>query len=72
MPTAGGSRLTRTRDFNELQPSWLPGGARIAYQRGWQYQNAEITTVMQANPDGGCPRPVLAGRPRGRWYRAPT
>jgi Tol biopolymer transport system component len=65
-------RLTRTRDVNELQPSWLPGGARIAYQRGWQYQNAQITTVMQANPDGSCPRPVLAGRPRGRWYGAPV
>jgi dipeptidyl aminopeptidase/acylaminoacyl peptidase len=68
-------RLTRTRDLNELQPSWMPSGARIAYQRGEQFQNAEATVVMQANADGSCPRPVLAlRRRRGSlpWHAAPA
>jgi Tol biopolymer transport system component len=65
-------RLTRTPGLNELQPSWLPSGARIAYQRGKQYQNAEYTSVMQANADGSCPQRILAGRPRGPWYAAPA
>ena len=65
-------RLTRTRALNEQQPSWLPSGTRIAYQRGKQFQNAQFTTVMQANRDGGCARPILTGRPRGPWYAAPA
>jgi WD40-like Beta Propeller Repeat len=31
-------RLTRTRHLNEAQPSWLPGGTRLAFQRGEQIQ----------------------------------
>jgi Tol biopolymer transport system component len=65
-------RLTRTRAVNELQPSWLPSGTRIAYQRGKQFQNAEFTSVMQTNADGSCPRRIFAGRPRGPWYAAPA
>ena len=65
-------RLTRTRARNELQPAWMPGGARLAYQRGKDFQNAEVTTVVQANADGSCPRAILAGRPRGPWYAAPA
>jgi TolB protein len=65
-------RLTRTRALNELQPSWLPAGARIAYQRGKDFQNAEFTTVMQANADGSCASPILVGRARGPWYGAPA
>jgi Tol biopolymer transport system component len=65
-------RLTRTGSLNERLPSWLPNGQRIAYQRGKVIQNAEATIVMQANPDGSCPRPVLAD-PRLRvWYAAPA
>jgi Tol biopolymer transport system component len=65
-------RLTHTRALNELQPSWIPSGTRIAYQRGEDFQSAEVTSVMQANADGSCARPILVGRPRGPWYAAPT
>ena len=65
-------RLTRTHALNELRPAWMPGGARIAYQRGYDYQNAEVTSVMQANADGSCARAMLTGRPRGSWYGAPA
>jgi Tol biopolymer transport system component len=66
-------RLTRTRSLNERQPSWLPSGKRLAYQRGQTYQNAEATLVMQANPDGTCARAVFPnpGPDRRPWYAAP-
>jgi TolB protein len=67
-------RLSRTRARNERQPSWLPNGRRIAYQRGRTYQNAEATVVMQANADGSCAKRVFAdpGADRWPWYAAPT
>jgi Tol biopolymer transport system component len=65
-------RLTRTPARNELHPSWLPSGARIAYQRGRVIDNAEGTVVMQANADGSCPRPVLANPRLDVWYAAPV
>jgi Tol biopolymer transport system component len=69
---SGRRRLTRTRALNELQPAWMPGGARIAYQRGYDYQSAQITTVLQANADGSCPRPVFADAGIDTWYGAPS
>jgi TolB protein len=65
-------RVTRTRARNELQPAWMPGGARIAYQRGSDYQSAQVTTVLQANADGTCPRPVFADAGIDTWYGAPA
>jgi Tol biopolymer transport system component len=65
-------RLTRTRNVNELGPSWSPNGARIAYHRGRQYQNAEIYSIWQINADGSCPEALFAGRPRGDWYASPV
>ncbi|MGH3994480.1 MAG: TolB family protein [Pseudonocardiaceae bacterium] len=67
-------RLTRTHALNERQPSWLPNGKRIAYQRGETYQNAEAIVVIQANADGSCQRPVFAdpGPDRWPWYAAPA
>jgi Tol biopolymer transport system component len=65
-------RLTHTRGVNELQPVWMPGGARIAYQRGTQYQNAQITTVFQANADGSCAREVFDDAGLDTWYGAPS
>ena len=65
-------RLTRTRDLNELQPAWLPSGARIAYQRGKTIDNAEGTVVMQVNPDGACARAILADARLDTWYAAPA
>jgi Tol biopolymer transport system component len=65
-------RLTRTEALNELQPSWLPGGARIAYQRGQVIDNAEGTVIMQANADGTCARTILADPRLRTWYAAPV
>lgn len=50
----------------------MPGGERIAYQRGYDYQSAQITTVLQANADGSCPRPVFADAGLDTWYGAPA
>ena len=50
-------RLAPTRALNERYTSWLPSGTRSAYQRGKQFQNAQFSTVMQANADGSCQRP---------------
>jgi Tol biopolymer transport system component len=69
---SGRRRLTRTRALNELQPAWMPGGARIAYQRGYDYQNAQITTVLQANANGSCAGPVFADAGLDTWYGAPA
>jgi Tol biopolymer transport system component len=65
-------RLTRTPLRNELLPAWMPGGERIAYQRGTQYQNGELTTVLQANADGSCAREVFADAGHDTWYGAPS
>jgi Tol biopolymer transport system component len=65
-------RLTRTRALNEAQPSWLPSGTRIAYQRGRVIGNAQGTVVLQANSDGTCPTPILADSRLRRWYAAPS
>jgi Tol biopolymer transport system component len=65
-------RLTRTRDTNELAPSWSPDGERLAYTRGRPYQNAEIYSIWQINANGTCPEALLAGRPRGDWYASPA
>ena len=65
-------RLTRTRRTNELAPSWSPDGRILAYTRGRPYQNAEIYSIWQVNPDGTCPETLLAGRPRGNWYASPV
>jgi Tol biopolymer transport system component len=65
-------RLTSTKNLNELQPSWLPSGTRIAYQRGKAFDNAEGTVLMQINADGRCPRPLLADPGLDTWYAAPA
>jgi TolB protein len=65
-------RLTRTRNINELAPSWSPDGTTLVYTRGRPYQNAEVYSVWQVNPDGSCPKALLAGRPRGNWYASPA
>jgi Tol biopolymer transport system component len=68
----GRRRLTRTRSVNELAPSWSPNGATLAYTRGQPYQNAEIYSIWQVNPDGSCPEALLTGKPRGNWYASPV
>jgi hypothetical protein len=50
----------------------MPGGARIAYQRGMAFDNAEGTVVMQMNADGTCAKPLLADPGLGAWYAAPA
>ena len=65
-------RFTRTRALNELQPAWMPGGARITYQRGRDYQSAQVTTVIEANADGSCPRRVFDDAGLRTWYGAPA
>ena len=65
-------RLTRTRRVDELAPSWSPDGTTLAYTRGRPYQNAEIYSIWQINPDGTCPKALLAGRSRGAWYASPV
>jgi Tol biopolymer transport system component len=65
-------RLTRTRNINELTPSWSPDGTTLAYTRGRPYQNAEVYSIWQVNRDGTCPEALLAGRPRGNWYASPV
>jgi Tol biopolymer transport system component len=65
-------RLTRTRDLNEANPSWLPDGKRLAYQRGRVISNAEGMVVMQVNPDGSCARPLLADPRLDTWYNNPA
>lgn len=65
-------RLTRTRARNEAQPSWLPSGARIAYQRGRVTGNAQGTVVMQANADGSCPTAIVSDPRLRSWYAAPA
>jgi Tol biopolymer transport system component len=65
-------RLTRSRDLNEGQPSWLPTGTRIAYQRGRVTGNAQGTVVLQANADGTSPKRVLGDRRLDTWYAAPV
>jgi Tol biopolymer transport system component len=65
-------RLTHTRARNEAQPSWLPSGMRIAYQRGRVVGNAQGTVVIQANADGSCPKPVAADPRLRSWYAAPA
>lgn len=64
-------RLTRTRNINELAPSWSPDDTTLAYTRGRPYQNAEVYSIWQVNPDGTTPEALLAGRPRGDWVRKP-
>jgi Periplasmic component of the Tol biopolymer transport system len=65
-------RLTRTNALNEMRPSWLPNGSRIAYQRGVVFQNAEATSILEVNPDGSCAHTVLAGSGPGPWYADPA
>jgi Tol biopolymer transport system component len=65
-------RLTRTRHLNEAQPSWLPDGSRLAFQRGEQIQNAEGMSLHQINPDGTCERKILADPRLDTWYASPS
>ncbi len=65
-------RLTRTDGKNEAAPSWLPGGARIAFQRGVAFDNAQATGVYQVNADGTCELEILSGLRRQRWYASPA
>jgi Tol biopolymer transport system component len=65
-------RLTRTRRVDELTPAWSPAGTTLAYTRGRPYQNAEVYSIWQVNPDGSCPAALLAGRARGAWYASPV
>jgi Tol biopolymer transport system component len=65
-------RLTETREFNEARPSWLPEGSRIAYQRGKDFQNAEVMSIFEVNADGSCGREILRGSGGGPWYASPA
>jgi Tol biopolymer transport system component len=65
-------RLTETRELNEASPSWLPDGARIAFQRGEQFQNAEAMSILEMNADGSCVREILASTGPGPWYASPA
>jgi Tol biopolymer transport system component len=65
-------RLTRTRHLNEAQPSWLPDGTRLAFQRGKQIQNAEAMSLRQINPNGTCERKILADPRLATWYASPA
>ena len=65
-------RLTRTGNTNELTPSQSPDGTTIAYTRGRPYQNAEVYSIWRIDGDGACPKALLAGGPRGRWYASPV
>ena len=68
----GQRRLTRTHGLNEGNPSWLPDGTRLAYHRGEQTGNAEARAILQINPDGSCPTPVLADRHLSTWFADPA
>jgi WD40-like Beta Propeller Repeat len=62
-------RLTTTATAQESQPSWSPGGERIAFLRvpgpgGLGFG----TTLLQANADGSCARRVTGGT----WRFAPA
>ncbi|MDX6625005.1 MAG: TolB protein, partial [Solirubrobacterales bacterium] len=62
----GGRRLTRTPAAQESQPSWSPGGARIAFLRTPGSGGLGFgATLMQANADGFCARRVTGGKGRG-------
>lgn len=65
-------RLTHTKDLNEANPSWLPTGKRLAYQRGKQIGNAEGMVVLEVNPDGTCRRPLLADPRLDTWFNNPA
>lgn len=65
-------RLTETEALNEADPSWLPDGLRIAYQRGEVFQNAEATEIWETNDAGTCSRAILAGSGNGAWYASPA
>jgi Tol biopolymer transport system component len=65
-------RLTRTRNVNEANPSWSPDGARIAFQRGRVVDNAQGTSVWQANANGSCARPILEDPRLNVWYASPV
>ena len=61
-------RLTNTPDLNERSPAWSPDGARIAYTRGEQFQNAEATSVHVIDAGGECPTEIAADAPDVAWY----
>ncbi len=65
-------RLTHSKDLNEANPSWLPTGKRLAYQRGKQIENAEGMAVLEINPEGTCRRPLLADPRLDIWYNNPA
>ncbi len=69
---SGAKRLTRTNALDEAHPSWLPSGARIAYQRGVVFQNAEAMSIFEVNSDGTCAHTILKGIGRGPWYSDPA
>lgn len=72
-------RVTKTRDWQEGQPSWDPSGLRLAYTRtsGPEWLALGTTNVvMEINSDGTCPMMVV-GKPRtekafGPGLYAPT
>jgi Tol biopolymer transport system component len=69
---SGKRRLTRSHELNEAVPTWSPDGARIAFQRGEQIDNAEGMSLLQVNPDGTCPRKILLDPRLGTWYAGPA
>jgi Tol biopolymer transport system component len=68
------SRLTETRDVDELLPSWSYDGERIAYQREVGFQNTRASVVVVVNPDGSCRSPIAIDHShrKGKDYRAPS
>lgn len=56
-------RLTRSREWQESDPSWDPAGNRLAFIRsGARFAIGLTNVVMQVNADGTCPRRVVGQR----------
>lgn len=65
-------RLTQSEARNEASPSWLIDGSRIVFQRGEEFQNAEVMSILELNANGSCVREILRGSGRGAWYASPA
>ncbi len=65
----GAERLTHSPELSELDPTWSPGGTRIAYAR---QAEGFTKTIAVINVDGSCGHEI-AGDPTGEiWYTEPS